>query len=148
MASDLEAIRDGVRELCRRFPDTYFRQMDEQRAYPEAFVAALMEAGWLGAMIPEEYGGAGLGLTEASVILEEINRSGANAGAVHGQVYNMGTLLRHGSEAQKHRYLPDIAAGRLRIQAMAVTEPATGTDTTRLRTTAVRRDGRYVVNGQ
>src|SRR6185295_18769905 len=104
--------------------------------------------GWLAAMIPQEYGGAGLGLGEASVILEEINRSGANAGAVHGQMYNMGTLLRHGSEAQKAKYLPDIAAGKLRIQSMAVTEPTTGTDTTRIKTTAARKDGRYVVNGQ
>ena len=143
-----DALRDAVRELCRRFTDEYFRKVDAERAYPDAFVDALMAAGWLAAMIPEQYGGPGLGLTEASVILEEINRSGANAGAVHGQMYNMGTLLRHGSEAQKAKYLPDIAAGKLRIQAMAVTEPTTGTDTTRIKTTAVRKEGRYVVNGQ
>jgi acyl-CoA dehydrogenase len=141
-------LRDAVRQLCRQFPDEYFRKVDAERAYPEAFVDALMAAGWLAAMIPEQYGGPGLGLTEASVILEEINRSGANAGAVHGQMYNMGTLLRHGSDAQKWKYLPDIAAGRLRIQSMAVTEPTTGTDTTRIKTTAVRKEGRYVVNGQ
>jgi len=143
-----DPLRSAVRDLCRQFPDEYFRKVDAERAYPEAFVDALMAAGWLAAMIPEPYGGAGLGLTEASVILEEINRSGANAGAVHGQMYNMGTLLRHGSEAQKAKYLPDIAAGRLRIQSMAVTEPTTGTDTTRIKTIAVRKDGRYVVNGQ
>ncbi len=143
-----QPLRDAVRHLCRQFPDEYFRKLDGEHAYPEAFVDALMSAGWLAAMIPEAYGGPGLGLTEASVIMEEINRSGGNAGAVHGQMYNMGTLLRHGSEAQKRRYLPDIAAGRLRIQSMAVTEPATGTDTTKLKTTAVKRDGRYVVHGQ
>ena len=143
-----DSLRSAVREVCRQFPDSYFRKVDADRTYPEAFVDALMAAGWLAAMIPEQYGGAGLGLTEASVILEEINRSGANAGAVHGQMYNMGTLLRHGSEAQKAQYLPDIAAGKLRIQSMAVTEPATGTDTTRIKTTAVKKGGRYVVNGQ
>jgi acyl-CoA dehydrogenase len=143
-----DPLRDAVRELCRQFPDEYFRKVDAEKAYPEAFVDALMAAGWLAAMIPEQYGGPGLGLTEASVILEEINRSGANAGAVHGQMYNMGTLLRHGSDAQKAKYLPDIAAGKLRMQSMAVTEPTTGTDTTRIKTTAVRKEGRYVVNGQ
>ena len=146
--SDHREIREAIRALCAQFPDAYFRQVDAERAYPEAFVAALMEAGWLAAMIPEEYGGAGLGLCAASVILEEINRCGANAGAVHGQVYNMGTLLRHGSEAQKRRYLPEIAAGKLRIQSMAVTEPSAGTDTTGIRTTALLRGDRYVVNGQ
>lgn len=145
---EYQDIRDAVRQLCRQFPDEYFRQIDAQRAYPEAFVDALMSAGWLAAMIPEEYGGTGLGLTAASVIMEEINRSGGNAGAVHGQMYNMGTLLRNGSREQKEKYLPAIAAGRLRIQSMAVTEPTTGTDTTRLKTTAVKKDGRYVVNGQ
>ncbi|MCP5229601.1 acyl-CoA dehydrogenase family protein [Accumulibacter sp.] len=143
-----QEIRDGVRDLCRQFPDAYFREIDEQRGYPEAFVDALIGAGWLAAMIPEEYGGSGLGLTAASVIMEEINRSGGNAGAVHGQMYNMGTLLRSGSPAQKERYLPDIAAGRLRIQSMAVTEPGAGTDTTRIKTSAVKKDGRYLVNGQ
>ncbi|MCM8613632.1 acyl-CoA dehydrogenase family protein [Accumulibacter sp.] len=141
-------IREAIRDLCRQFPDEYFRRIDEQRAYPDDFVAALLAAGWLAAMIPEEYGGSGLGLTAASVIMEEINRCGGNAAAVHGQMYNMGTLLRNGSPAQKERYLPAIAAGRLRIQSMAVTEPTTGSDTTRLRTTAVRRDGCYVINGQ
>jgi acyl-CoA dehydrogenase len=147
-ADKYQDIRDAVRQLCRQFPDEYFREADEQRAYPEKFVDALMEAGWLGAMIPQEYGGPGLGLAEASVIMEEINRSGGNSGAVHGQMYNMGTLLRHGSKAQKERVLPAIAAGKLRMQSMAVTEPTTGTDTTKIRTTAVRKDGRWVVNGQ
>jgi acyl-CoA dehydrogenase len=141
-------IRDGVRALCANFPDEYFRKIDEQRGYPEAFVDALMEAGWLSAMIPEEFGGSGLGLAAASVIMEEINRCGGNAGAVHGQMYNMGTLLRHGSEAQKRHYLPRIAAGELRIQSMAVTEPTTGSDTTKLKTVAVKQGDRYVVNGQ
>src|SRR5438067_8815098 len=141
-------IRDAVRDLCRQFPDEYFRKIDEQRAYPADFVEALTQAGWLAALIPQEYGGSGLGLSEASVIMEEINRSGANAGACHGQMYNMGTLLRHGSETQKKRYLPDLAAGTLRLQSMAVTEPTTGTDTTQLKTTAVRKGDRYVVNGQ
>jgi acyl-CoA dehydrogenase len=143
-----QEIRDAVRQLCRQFPDAYFREVDATKAYPEAFVAALIGAGWLAAMIPEAYGGTGLGLAAASVIMEEINRSGGNAAAVHGQMYNMGTLLRHGSAAQKSRYLPAIAAGRLRIQSMAVTEPAAGTDTTRIQTTAVRQGDRYVVNGQ
>ncbi len=143
-----EDIRDGVRDLCKQFPDEYFRKVDEQRAYPEAFVDALTKAGWMAALIPAEYGGSGLGLTEASVIMEEINRCGGNSGALHGQMYNMGTLLRHGSEEQKRQYLPRIAAGELRLQSMAVTEPTTGTDTTKLKTTAVRRGDRYVVNGQ
>ena len=141
-------IRDAIRDLCGQFPDSYFRKADEERAYPEAFVDALMGAGWLAAMIPEEYGGSGLGLTAASVVMEEINRCGGNAGAVHGQMYNMGTLLRHGRRDQKAKYLPKIASGKLRIQSMAVTEPTTGTDTTRLKTTAVRKGDRYVVNGQ
>src|SRR5205085_3253774 len=141
-------IRDAVRDLCRQFPDEYFRKIDEQRAYPAAFVDALTQAGWLAALIPQQYGGSGLGLAEASVIMEEINRSGGNSGACHGQMYNMGTLLRHGSEQQKREYLPRIAGGELRLQAMGVTEPTTGTDTTKLKTTAVRRGDRYVVNGQ
>ncbi|HLW11985.1 MAG TPA: acyl-CoA dehydrogenase family protein, partial [Casimicrobiaceae bacterium] len=136
------------RALCAQYPDEYFRNAEQQRAYPEAFVDALIGAGWLSAMIPEVYGGTGLGLGAASVIMEEVNRCGGNAGAVHGQMYNMGTLLRHGSEAQKQKYLPLVAQGRLRIQSMAVTEPSTGTDTTRIRTTAVRQGDRYVVNGQ
>jgi acyl-CoA dehydrogenase len=141
-------IREAVRALCAQFPDAYFREIDEKRAYPEAFVDALTKAGWLAALIPQEYGGSGLSLSEASVIMEEVNRSGGNAGACHGQMYNMGTLLRHGSEAQRKRYLPGIAAGRLRLQSMAVTEPTTGTDTTQLKTIAVRKGDRYVVNGQ
>jgi acyl-CoA dehydrogenase len=141
-------IREAVRALCAGFPDEYHRKIDEQRGYPEAFVEALTRAGWLAAMIPQEYGGSGLGLTEASVIMEEINRSGGNAGACHGQMYNMGTLLRHGSEAQKREYLPKIANGELRLQSMGVTEPTTGTDTTRIKTTAVKKGDRYVVNGQ
>ena len=141
-------MRDAVRQLCSQFPDEYFREVDEQRGYPDKFVDTLIAAGWLAAMIPEEYGGPGLGLAEASVIMEEINRSGGNSGAVHGQMYNMGTLLRNGSQAQKEKYLPGIAAGKLRIQSMAVTEPSTGSDTTKLKTTAVQKDGRWVVNGQ
>jgi acyl-CoA dehydrogenase len=148
-ASDAhQDLRDAVRALCARFPDEYHRRIDRERAYPEAFVDALTTAGWLAALIPQAYGGSGLGLAEASVILEEINRSGGNAGACHGQMYNMGTLLRHGTDAQKRRWLPSIASGELRLQSMAVTEPTTGTDTTKLRTTAVRKGDRYVVNGQ
>ncbi|MDR5748730.1 acyl-CoA/acyl-ACP dehydrogenase [Caballeronia sp. LZ029] len=141
-------IRDAVRDLCQQFPADYFRKIDEERGYPEAFVNALTQAGWLAALIPQEYGGSGLGLTEASVIMEEINRSGGNSGACHGQMYNMGTLLRHGSEEQKRKYLPKIATGELRLQSMAVTEPTTGTDTTKIKTTAERRSDRYVINGQ
>src|SRR5208283_1984435 len=136
-------IRAAVRALCANFPDSYFRELDAARAYPEAFVAALTQAGWLAALIPEEYGGSGLGLAEASVIMEEINRCGGNSGACHGQMYNMGTLLRHGSDAQKRKYLPQIASGALRLQSMAVTEPSTGTDTTALTTTAMSKGDRY-----
>ena len=141
-------IRDAIRALCAEFPDEYFRKIDEQRIYPEAFVNALTQAGWLAALIPQEYGGSGLGLTEASVIMEEINRCGGNSGACHGQMYNMGTLLRHGSQAQKEKYLPRIASGEWRLQSMGVTEPTTGTDTTKIKTSAVKKDGRYVINGQ
>jgi acyl-CoA dehydrogenase len=141
-------IRDAVRALCSRFPDEYQRRIEAAGQYPDEFVRDLTAAGWLAALIPEEYGGAGLGLAEASVIMEEINRSGGNAGACHGQMYNMGTLLRHGSEAQKRCYLPRIARGELRLQAMAVTEPATGTDTTQLKTRAVKQGDRYFVTGQ
>ncbi len=141
-------IREAVRALCATFPDEYHREIDAKRAYPEAFVDALTKAGWLAALIPQEYGGSGLGLAEASVIMEEINRAGGNSGACHGQMYNMGTLLRHGSAAQKQRYLPKIAGGELRLQSMGVTEPTTGTDTTRIKTVALRKDDRYVVNGQ
>ena len=141
-------IRDAVRALCAEFPDAYHREVDSRRAYPEAFVDALTKAGWMAALIPQEYGGSGLGLAEASVIMEEINRCGGNSGACHGQMYNMGTLLRHGSKAQKDLYLPQIATGALRLQSMGVTEPTTGTDTTKIKTTAVKRGDRYVVNGQ
>ncbi len=147
-ADPYQDIRDAVRALCAEFPDEYHRQVDEERAYPEAFVDALTRAGWLAALIPQAYGGSGLGLAEASVIMEEINRAGGNSGACHGQMYNMGTLLRHGSEAQKQHYLPRIASGEWRLQSMGVTEPTTGTDTTRIKTTAVKRGDRYVVNGQ
>jgi len=146
--NDYPEIREGIQRLCADFPDEYFRRVDDERAYPEGFVEALTKAGWLAALIPEAYGGGGLSLTEASIIMEEINRCGGNSGACHGQMYNMGTVLRHGSEEQKRRYLPKIAAGELRMQSMAVTEPTTGTDTTRLKTVAVRRGDRYVVNGQ
>ncbi len=141
-------IRDAIRDLCKQFPDEYFRKVDEVRGYPEAFVNALTQAGWMAALIPQEYGGSGLGLTEASVIMEEINRCGGNSGACHGQLYNMGTLLRHGSTEQKNQYLPKIAAGELRLQSMGVTEPTTGTDTTKIKTTAVKKGDRYVINGQ
>ena len=141
-------MRDALRDLCSRFPDEYFLKIDEQRGYPEAFIKALTEAGWLSVMIPQEYGGSGLGLAEASVVMEEINRCGGNAGACHGQMYNMSTLLRHGSEQQKQSYMPKIASGEWRLQSMAVTEPTTGTDTTKLKTTAVKKGDRYVVNGQ
>lgn len=143
-----QEIRDGVRAVCDQFTDEYHREVDSKREYPEAFVKALTDAGWLSAMIPEEFGGSGLGLAEASVIMEEINRSGGNAGACHGQMYNMGTLLRHGSIEQKNRYLPEIANGSLRLQSMGVTEPTTGTDTTKIKTVAVKKGDRYVVNGQ
>jgi len=141
-------MREALRDLCGNFPPEYHRLHDEKATYPVEFIDALTEAGWLAAMIPEEYGGSGLGLTEATVVMEEINRSGGNAGHCHGQMYNMGTLLRHGSEAQKRHYLPQIASGALRLQSMAVTEPTTGTDTTKMKTTAVRQGDRYVVNGQ
>ena len=141
-------LREAVRDLCAQYPASYHRKIDAARGYPEEFVDALTKAGWLAAMIPQEFGGSGLGLTEASVIMEEINRSGGNSGACHGQMYNMGTLLRHGSDRQKRDYLPKIASGALRLQSMGVTEPSTGTDTTRIKTTAVKRGDRYVINGQ
>ncbi len=147
-SDNYQDIRDAVRALCAKFPDEYHRKVDAARAYPEEFVAALTSAGWLAALIPTEYGGAGLGLTEASVIMEEINRSGGNSGACHGQMYNMGTLLRHGSSAQKAFYLPKIASGQWRLQSMGVTEPDTGTDTTKIKTTAVKKGDRYLINGQ
>ena len=141
-------IRDAVRALCAQFPDEYHRKVDAARGYPEAFVDALTQAGWMAALIPPEYGGSGLGLTEASVIMEEINRCGGNSGACHGQMYNMNTLLRHGSPAQKDLYLPKIASGEWRLQSMGVTEPTTGTDTTKIKTTAVKKGDRYAINGQ
>ena len=145
---EYQDIRDAVRALCAEFPDEYHRRIDEARAYPEEFVDALTKAGWMAALIPEEYGGSGLGLTEASIIMEEINRAGGNSGACHGQMYNMNTLIRHGSEEQRRTYLPRIASGELRLQSMGVTEPTTGTDTTQLKTTATRKGDRYVINGQ
>ena len=148
VTDQFQDIRDAVRALCAEFPDEYHRKIDEARAYPEEFVDALTKAGWMAALIPEEYGGSGLGLTEASVIMEEINRAGGNSGACHGQMYNMNTLIRHGSEEQRRKYLPRIASGELRLQSMGVTEPTTGTDTTKIKTTAVRKGDRYVINGQ
>ena len=148
VSDEFQDIRDAVRALCAEFPDEYHRKIDEARGYPEEFVDALTRAGWMAALIPEEYGGSGLGLTEASVIMEEINRAGGNSGACHGQMYNMNTLVRHGSEEQRQRILPKLATGELRLQSMGVTEPTTGTDTTQLKTTAVKKGDRYVVNGQ
>jgi acyl-CoA dehydrogenase len=147
-SGEYQEYRQAIRDLCSRFDSTYWQQVEEDTGYPEAFVKALTEAGWLAALIPERYGGGGLSVTEASVILEEINRSGANSGACHAQMYIMGALLRHGSDAQKEQYLPAIASGALRLQSFAVTEPTTGTDTTKTRTVAVRSGDRYVVNGQ
>jgi acyl-CoA dehydrogenase len=141
-------LREGVRALCVQFDSAYWQKVDEARAYPEAFVDALTKAGWLSALIPEQYGGSGLSLTEATVIMEEVTRSGGNAGCCHGQMYNMNTLLRNGSDAQKKKYLPKIASGELRMQAMGVTEPTAGTDTTKIKTVAVKKGDRYVVNGQ
>jgi acyl-CoA dehydrogenase len=143
-----EEIRAGVRGLCAQFPDEYFRKIDEQRGYPAEFVEALTKAGWLAGLIPQEYGGSGLTLAEASVVMEEINRCGGNSGACHGQMYVMNVLVRHGSERQRQEYLPKIASGELRLQSMAVTEPTTGTDTTKLKTFAARKGDRYVINGQ
>jgi acyl-CoA dehydrogenase len=145
---DQQAIRAAVREICARYPDEYWREVDHQRQYPEAFVQELTRAGWLAALIPEEYGGAGLGITEASLILEEINRNGGNSAACHAQMYIMGTLLRHGNHEQKRRYLPAIATGELRLQAFGVTEPDAGSETTRISTSAVRQGDRYIINGQ
>jgi len=142
------ALREGVRALCLQFDSAYWQKVDEARAYPEAFVDALTQAGWMAALIPEAYGGSGLSLTEATVIMEEVSRSGGNPGCCHGQMYNMNTLLRNGSEAQKKKYLPKIASGELRMQAMGVTEPTAGTDTTKIKTVAVKKGDRYVVNGQ
>lgn len=141
-------IRAGVREVCSRFDLDYWRQSHEEGTYPTEFVKAMSDAGWLGALIPEEYGGSGLGFTEGAIILEEVNRSGGNANQVHAQMYTMGALLRHGSEEQKRKYLPQIASGSLRLQTFAVTEPDAGTDTTKIKTFAVKKGDRYVINGQ
>ena len=148
LTDEQRALKAAVYELCKQYPAEYWRDLDTRREYPEAFVAELTKAGYLAALIPADYGGAGLGMMEAAIILEEINHSGGNAGACHAQMYIMGTVLRHGSEAQKRAYLPKIATGELRLQAFGVTEPNAGSDTTRLQTTAVRRGERYVVNGQ
>ena len=141
-------MREALRALCKEYDSAYWQKVDEARGYPDEFVDALTKAGWLAALIPEQFGGSGLTLAEASVIMEEINRSGGNSGACHGQMYNMNTLLRHGSDEQKRTYLPKIATGELRLQSMGVTEPGAGTDTTKLKTVAVKKGDRYVVNGQ
>ena len=148
LSADQVALRDGVRDLCRTFPDKYWRDLDAVRGYPEDFVNTLTRAGYLAALIPEEFGGSGLGIGDASIILEEINRQGGNAGACHAQMYIMGTLLRHGNDQQKALYLPRIASGELRLQAFGVTEPNAGSDTTKIQTTAERRGESYVINGQ
>ncbi len=148
LTEEQQQIRDEVRKVCREFPDTYWREVDKQRGYPDAFVKKLTELGWLAALIPEEYGGSGLGITEGSIILEEINRSGGSATACHAQMYTMGTLLRHGSAEQKKRYLPKIATGELRLQAFGVTEPNAGSETTRIETTATKRGDKYVIKGE
>ena len=142
------ALQEGIRKLCQHFPDQYWNDLEDGSRYPEDFVAALSRDGWLGLLIPEKYGGGSLGVLDASIIIQEINACGANAACAHAQMYTMGTILRHGSEEQKQRYLPDIASGRLRLQAFGVTEPASGSDTGRLTTTAIRRGDTYVLNGQ
>ncbi|MBK5502685.1 MULTISPECIES: acyl-CoA dehydrogenase family protein [Peribacillus] len=146
--TDLDIIRKSVRSLCAKFPETYWKELDEKKAYPEEFIKTLTQEGWLSVLIPEEYGGAGLGMKEASVILEEVNRSGGNAGAGHAQMYTMGAVLRHGNQEQKQRFLPKIASGELRLQAFGITEPTAGSDTTSITTTAVKKGNRYIVNGQ
>src|SRR5678810_596263 len=148
LSVEQQQIRDEIRKLCKEFPDGYWREVDHNKAYPEAFVRKLSELGWLAALIPEEYGGTGLGVTEASIILEEINRSGGVATACHAQMYTMGTLLRHGNEEQKKRYLPKIATGELRLQAFGVTEPNAGSESTKIETTAMRQGDKYLINGQ
>lgn len=143
-----ELIRKGIRSLCEKFPESYWSELDEKMAYPEAFIQALTDEGWLSALIPEKYGGAGLGMMEAGIILEEINRSGGNAGAGHAQMYTMGAILRHGNEEQKQRWLPGIASGEKRLQAFGITEPTAGSDTTSITTTAERHGDHYIVHGQ
>src|SRR5881394_3151661 len=145
---DRDQIRAAIRKLCAEFGDTYWREVDRKSEYPEKFVHALTKAGWLGALIPTEYGGSGLKVADAAVILEEINRSGGNAASAHAQMYTMGTLLKHGSEEQKRKYLPALAKGQTRLQAFGITEPEAGSETTRLRTTAVKKGGRYIINGK
>ena len=148
LTAEQQQIRDEIRKVCREFPDAYWREIDAKREYPDAFVRKLSELGWLAALIPEEYGGTGLGITEASIILEEINHSGGVATACHAQMYTMGTLLRHGNEEQKQRYLPRIATGELRLQAFGVTEPNAGSESTRIQTTAKRQGDKYLINGE
>ncbi len=148
LTEEQHQIQEEIRKVCREFPDTYWREVDRKRDYPETFVRKLTELGWLAALIPEEYGGSGLGIAEASIVLEEINHSGGNSTACHAQMYIMGTLLRHGSEEQKRRYLPKVAGGELRLQAFAVTEPDAGSESTRIQTTAVRNGDQYIVHGQ
>src|SRR5947209_14702940 len=148
IGEDHADIREAVRRICEKFPGAYWRDLEAREAYPTDFVVALTRAGFLGALIPEEYGGSGLPLRAAAMILEEIHASGCNAAACHAQMYIMGTLLRHGSEEQKRRYLPELAAGRLRLQAFGVTEPAAGSDTTQIRTTAERTGDGWLVRGQ
>ncbi len=148
MTDQHQDLRDAVRQLCARYPGEYWRDLDRRQAYPDEFVDALTRAGWLSVLIPTDYGGSGLGIREASVILEEVNRSGGNSAVCHAQMYVMGTLLRHGCEDQTRRYLPDIASGRLRLQAFGITEPNSGSDTTRIETRAVREGDRYRINGE
>src|SRR5690348_16111828 len=148
LGEDYPELRESVRKICEKYPGAYWRKLENEQAYPTEFVEELTAGGFLASLIPEEYGGSGLPLRAAAVILEEINASGCNAGACHAQMYIMGTVLRHGSEAQKQRYLPKIASGELRLQAFGVTEPTTGSDTTRIQTTAERANGGYVVRGQ
>ena len=148
IGEDYPELRDSVRRICARYPGSYWQGLEDKEAYPSEFVNELTQAGFLGALIPEEYGGSGLPVRAGAVILEEINASGCTASQGHAQMYIMGTLLRHGNEAQKRRYLPEIAAGRIRLQAFGVTEPTTGSDTTQLKTRAVRDGDSYVVTGQ
>ena len=148
LGEDYPELRESVRKICEKYPGAYWRKLEDAQAYPTEFIEELTQGGFLASLIPEEYGGSGLSLTEATVIMEEVTRSGGNAGCCHGQMYNMNTLLRHGSPAQKKKYLPKIAKGELRLQAMGVTEPGAGTDTTRIKTVAVKQGERYVVNGQ
>lgn len=145
---DIDIIRKSVRSLCEKFPEDYWKELDKKQEYPEKFIKALTDEGWLSVLIPEEYGGAGLGMIEAGIILEEINRSGGNAGAGHAQMYTMGAVLRHGNEEQKKRFLPKISSGELRLQAFGITEPTAGSDTTSIITTADRQGDKYIVNGQ